>query len=242
MSTSSCLYVGTVSHVRMRPHREFRNRIVMAYLDLGELPRLLGGRLLRRTPGPLRFRRGDYHGDPSIPLDTAVRDTVQSEIGRRPEGPIRLLTTLSSFGLCFNPVSFYYCFEPDGETIDAVLVEVTNTPWGERQAYVTTGASGTFDKAMHVSPFMEMDHVYGARTSVPADHLTVTVENSRAGERLFGAALRLRRRELSPAQVRLAEVRSPITPIRTLALIYAHALAIRLAGVHTVPHPRRQAG
>jgi DUF1365 family protein len=95
---------------------------------------------------------------------------------------------------------------------------------------------------MHVSPFMEMDHVYGARTTVPGDRLTVTVENRRGGQKLFGAALTLERRELSPAQVRRAEVRSPITPIRTLALIYGHALAIRLAGVHTVPHPRRQAG
>jgi uncharacterized protein len=242
MSPSSCLYVGTVSHVRAEPHREFSNRIVMSYIDLEELPRLLGGRLLRHTPGPLRFRRRDYHGDHSIPLETAVRDTVQSEIGHRPAGPIRLLTTLSSFGICFNPVSFYYCFEPDGETLDAVLVEVTNTPWGERQAYVTTGASGTFDKAMHVSPFMEMDHVYGARTSVPDQQLKVTVENRRAGQKLFGAALNLQRRELTPAQVRLAEVRSPMTPIRTLALIYAHALAIRLAGVRTVPHPGRQTG
>jgi DUF1365 family protein len=242
MSPNSCLYVGTVSHVRAEPQREFSNRIVMSYIDLEELPRLLGGRLLRHTPGPLRFRRRDYHGDHSIPLETAVRDTVQSEIGHRPAGPIRLLTTLSSFGICFNPVSFYYCFEPDGETLDAVLVEVTNTPWGERQAYVTTGASGTFDKAMHVSPFMEMDHVYGARTSVPDQQLKVTVENRRAGQKLFGAALNLQRRELTPAQVRLAEIRSPMTPIRTLALIYAHALAIRLAGVRTVSHPGRQTG
>ncbi len=63
------------------------------------------------SAGLLRFRRPDYHGDPAVALADAVRDTVEREIGIRPEGPIRLLTNLRSLGLCFNPVSFYYCFD-----------------------------------------------------------------------------------------------------------------------------------
>ena len=41
----------------------------------------------------------------------AVRDAVAEHTGARPQGPIRLLTQLRSFGHCFNPVSFYYCFD-----------------------------------------------------------------------------------------------------------------------------------
>ena len=71
-----------------------------------------------------------------MPLADAVRDLVEERTGARPAGPIRLLTHLRSFGHCFNPVSFYYCFDPAGERVEAVVAEVTNTPWGERHAYV----------------------------------------------------------------------------------------------------------
>ena len=101
-----------------------------------------------------------------------MRDAGATEqTGARPQGPIRLLTQLRSFGHCFNPVSFYYCFDAGGERVQAVVAEVTNTPWGERHAYVIETAqprhvavlAGELDKALHVSPFMGMDHRYEAR-------------------------------------------------------------------------------
>ena len=45
-------------------------------------------------------------------LKHAVRELVAQHTGvRRRTGPIRLLTHLRYFGHCFNPVSFYYCFD-----------------------------------------------------------------------------------------------------------------------------------
>ena len=87
------------------------------------------------APGLVRFRRGDYLGDPPSGWQDAVRALVERRTGRAPAGPIRLLTQLRTFGHCFNPVSFYYCFTPQ-EQLDAVVAEVTSTPWGERHAYV----------------------------------------------------------------------------------------------------------
>ena len=55
---------------------------------------------------------------------------------RRPAGPVRLLTGLRYLGHCFNPVSFYYCFDAAGRRVEAVVAEVENIPWGERHAYV----------------------------------------------------------------------------------------------------------
>ncbi|HEY5261392.1 MAG TPA: DUF1365 family protein, partial [Solirubrobacteraceae bacterium] len=91
--TNSAIYEGTVRHRRfaVRPH-QFRYRLALAYVDLGELPELLGGRLLARGPGLARFRRRDYLGDPAVPLADSVRDTVAEHAGVRPTGPIRLLT------------------------------------------------------------------------------------------------------------------------------------------------------
>lgn len=216
--------------------------VAMAYVDLDEIAGLLGGQLLRRSPGLLRFRRRDYHGDPRLALDDAVKRTVEDAIGTRPEGPVRLLTNLRSLGLCFNPVSFYYCFDRSGEQLRAVLADVTNTPWGERQAYVIAGDHGSVDKQMHVSPFMPMDQTYTFRAQAPAERVSVTVENHRAGRREFFASLQMRRAELTPGAVRRLAFEQRVVAIRTLTLIYGHALGLRLAGARAYPHPKRGAG
>ena len=72
---------------------------------------------------------------PTSGLRTPCAMLLERRTGSAPAGPIRLLTHLRTFGHCFNPVSFYYCFTPQ-EQLDAVVAEVTNTPWGERHAYV----------------------------------------------------------------------------------------------------------
>ena len=69
--TASASTRATIRHRRREPRREFEHRIALFYLDLDELPRLLGGRLLARAPGALRFRRRDYLGDRAVPLDCA---------------------------------------------------------------------------------------------------------------------------------------------------------------------------
>lgn len=249
--SASAIYEGTVRHRRfaVRSH-EFRRRLTLAYIDLDELPTLLDGRLLRRRTGPPRFRRSDYLGDARTPLAGAVCDTVEAHGGPRPRGPIRLLANLSAFGHCFNPVSFYYCMDPAGEQVDAVVAEVTNTPWGERHSYVfrvddaarqarpsalpldhTLAAS--FEKVLHVSPFMGMDHRYEWRMTTPAQTLSVHISSSREDRVAFDATLCVRRRELTTASF----VRLTACTLRTLASIYGQAAALKLKGVPVHPHP-----
>ncbi len=81
----SAMYTGTIRHRRTGAPREFRHRLALAYIDLAELPALLGGRLLRRRPGraavpPPRLPRRPG----AVPLDAAVRDRVPELGGRRP--------------------------------------------------------------------------------------------------------------------------------------------------------------
>jgi uncharacterized protein len=243
--TASCLYEGAVRHRRfeVRGH-QLRYRLALAYIDLDELPGLLDGRLVSPRPGLVRFRRRDYLGDPALSLAEAVREEVRRQTGARPAGPIRLLTQLRSYGHCFNPVSFYYCFDAGGERLEHVLAEVTNTPWGERHAYVLSAGedgapalTGTSAKELHVSPFMGMDYRYSWRVSAPAQRLAVHVENQRDGAIAFDATLSMRRRELTRASVARRAARYPFATLRVLVLIYAHALRLKLKGVPVHAHP-----
>jgi uncharacterized protein len=242
--SASAIYDGTIRHRRFaaRPH-EFSHRVALFYLDLDELDGLLGGRLVATRPGAVRFRRGDYLGDASVGLAHAVRMKVEHETGTLPTGPIRLLTQLRTFGHCFNPVSFYYCFTPQ-EQLEAVVAEVTSTPWGERHAYVLarTAAGGVlageFEKKLHVSPFMGMEQRYLWHVAEPAGSLSVHIE-SREHERLaFDATLALRRSALTRGSLAGITARYPAATLRVLALIYGHALALKLKGVPVHHRPQ----
>ncbi|HXN38064.1 MAG TPA: DUF1365 domain-containing protein [Solirubrobacteraceae bacterium] len=242
--TASAIYEGTIRHRRfaVRAH-EFRHRLALLYLDLDELDSLLGGRLVTGRPGLVRFRRGDYLGDPCVGLAAAVRTLVARRTGKRPTGPIRLLTQLRTFGHCFNPVSFYYCFTPD-QQLDAVVAEVTSTPWGERHAYVLArtgegqvlGASSP--KQLHVSPFMGMRQRYEWRVAAPGATLSVHIESIERERRAFDATLALRRAPLTRSGLARVTARYPAATLRVLALIYGHALALKLKGMPVHPRPK----
>jgi len=131
----SAIYEGRVRHCRSHPAAHaFSYRVFMLWLDLAELDVVFARRWLwsigRRNLAA--FHRADYHGDAHVPLDQAVRDTVQAALGQRPDGPIRLLAHLRYFGMCFNPVSFYFGYDAAGKNLRWVMAEITNTPWRER--------------------------------------------------------------------------------------------------------------
>jgi uncharacterized protein len=247
--SASAVYEGWVRHRRFDPvAHEFRYPLFLLYLDLAELPAILDPYPLwsARRRAPARFRRADFLGDPDRPLDACVRDAVERESGERPAGPVRLLAGLRYLGHSFNPVSFYYCFDPAGQ-VQAIVAEVENIPWGERHAYVLQRGERTgpvlseqIDKSLHVSPLMGMDQTYRFSASEPGRTLSVQIE-SRPREdedgRTFDATLDLRRRELSrPLMARLL-IRYPAHSLQVVARIYAQALRLKLKGARYYPNP-----
>jgi DUF1365 family protein len=150
------------------------------------------------------------------------------------DGRERTLEMPRSLGVGFNPVRFH--FELDGERVRSLAAEVTNTPWGERRTYRFEGRDGRADKAMHVSPFMAMDHEYLLHATAPGERLTIHIESRRAGEAVFDATLALVRRPPGAG----GRLRRLGQPLRVLALIYAHAAVLALRGATYHPHPDKE--
>ena len=250
---NSAIYQGTVQHRRLQPKaHQFQYRMFMLYLDLDKLPELFDQSrwYSARSWALARFRREDHLGDASLPLSHCVRELVEQHTGRRPRGPIRLLTQLRYFGYGFNPVSFYYCFNQEDTRLESVVAEVNNTPWGEQHCYVLGDASNSGQsgfqldvyhwkqaKRMHVSPFMPMDMHYEFRLSEPGEMLSVYMQNHRNGALVFDAGLKLQRQRINAASLRSALLRFPFMSLQVICAIHWQALQLWLKGVPVHTHP-----
>lgn len=246
----SYIYEGQVRHTRTQPAvHSFSYRLFMMYVDLDELPSLFQKRWFWSVTRPAiaRFRREDHLGSKDQPLADAVRDLVEAETGRRPAGPVRLLTNFAYFGYRFNPVSFYYCFTTDGETVESIVAEVNNTPWGEQDTYVLSCVPRDTPvwrfkpaKKMHVSPFMPMDVDYDWVLANPAERLTVHMANSRDGKRFFDASMCLHRRAISTGSLAAVLIRFPVLTLKIIAAIHWQALRLWLKRCPVYAHPRKR--
>jgi DUF1365 family protein len=251
-SLQSAIFTGWVRHRRSVPRKHaFRYRMFMLYLDLAEIERVFSGRWLWSTHrrNVAEFRRSDYHGDPAVPLDTAIRDTVALRLGIRPVGPIRMLAHLRYFGHCFNPVVFYYGYAADGTTLDWILAEISNIPWNERHAYVLPLSSATthgtthgwkFRKEFTVSPFMPLERGYDWRFQEPCEQLRVHMDVLAGHHIEMDTTLVLERRTLDGPGLARALLHFPVMSARVVMAIYWQAFRLWLKGVPFHGHGKRR--
>lgn len=234
----SAIYKGSISHKRRgKSANRFRYSLFMMLLDLDELDTVFDDYWFWSTKGAAlaRLRRSDHYGDPSRPLKDCVRDLVAAKTGQRPAGRIELLTHLSYFGHCFNPLSVYYCYDEHDDLHDVVL-EVSNTPWGDQHCYVLGHNDNlsrqhhryAFNKDFHVSPFMPLDMEYACRLTPPSDRLYIALDNYREGDKVFGSHLTLDRKPLTHKNMALTLARDPLMTLRVVGLIHWQALKLWL--------------
>lgn len=248
----SAVYEGKVRHRRFAPHAHaFDYRMAQLYLDLDEIERVFETRWLWSAShaNVAEFRRADYLGPTDMPLGEAVRRCYEKATGERPSGPIRLLTHLRYFGFVFNPVSFYYCFDSDAQTLVGIVAEITNMPWRERHVYVlpveTARRHGRawqwdFPKSFHVSPFMSMQREYAWRFSVPDESLFVHMDVLKGKERQFDATLHLKRRALDGAALARVLWRYPLMTAQVVGVIHWQALRLWLKRNPVYDHPSKR--
>ena len=243
---NNALYSGWIAHRRFTPRgHAFRYRIGLLYLDLDEQDAVLGLSPLagKSRFAPFSFRESDYlktYTETGMRLIDAVRQQVGIALGRTPQGAVRLLTQARSWGLSFNPVSFFYCYETDGK-LAAILCEVTNTPWRERYHYVLPVEGDSFAhvavaKAFHVSPFLPRDLEYRMSFSPPGARLGVHMADWQGELKVFDATLNLHRTELDRASLHRYLRQFPWMTAKTCLAIYWQALRLFLKRTPIVSH------
>jgi len=238
MVIDSGLFVGTLRHRRFAPvAHAFTYPLFMVLLDIDRVSELMHVSAVtsHNRWNWASFDDRDHLGDPSRPLrERLVVDAARHGI-ELPTGPIFLLTHLRYLGYCFNPVSFFYCFDR-AEQLRVVLAEVSNTFGGNHRywlrpdpAWHTFRAAAT--KSLYVSPFMPVDLEYAFAFTPPAGSLVAHMETSQAGSVGFDATLSLERRPWNAVEIRRALVRYPAITAQVMAGIHWEALKLWWKGV-----------
>lgn len=250
MNPSSALYRGWIRHRRYAPKtHNFTYRLSLLWLNLDEQAEVfkLSSLWSGRWWSPMRFRPGDYlrhHAREDESLQQTAQRLVQEQLGLQLNGPVCLLTQVRSFGLVFNPASFFYCYD-QAHKLRAIITEVSNTPWLERYCYVmkTDSEQRTQNfqvaKSFQVSPFLPSEVDYRMRFSQPGRTLLIHMEDWQAHEKLFDATLNLARQPLSKSLLRREAVSFPFMVLKTITGIYWQALRLALKRIpifdHTAP-------
>lgn len=244
---------GWVLHRREAPARhEFRARVSYVWLDPDDPGALCAAHPLWSTdrPAPARFRRRDYAVDAVGSIADGVRDEVETILGRRPVGEVRMLTQVRRWGWLFNPITVYVIWDADPEVPVAAVLEVTNTPWKERHPYPIAlslpGEEGWMTastaKHLHVSPFLHEDFRYDVRLrgSDQRVELELDVVPQDGDEPTMVTAMSVDRRPATHASLG-AQLRTNPFPTHRVSLgIHAQAVRLWRKRVPFVPHPSKR--
>ena len=244
--TVSALYFGTVVHQRFRPkpHR-LHYRLAQILIDLDELDALTDRlRLFSRN----RFNLVAFH-------DRDYGDRSGSNLRRQVEGhliaagiavdggPIRFLTMPRIFGHVFNPISTWFCHARDGSLM-ATIYEVSNT-FGDRHFYVMPAIEGptgvirqSCNKALYISPFMDLDMRYDFALKPPGDGVALVITGSDAGGKLIVASFIGKREALNDGALLKVLFGIPLMTLRVVAGIHWEALKLWLKGIAVRRHPQ----
>lgn len=237
MFPESSICLGTLRHRRFRPKRhEFIYPVFQVFLEVDRIPELMQVSRLSSYNrwNVAAFDERDHFGDPRRLLrERLALDAARSGLAL-PDGPIFLLTHLRYLGYCFNPVSFFYCYDARG-SLQLVLAEVNNT-FGDSENYWLSaanrcGAGGLrrhrCAKRLHVSPFMPMEMDYTFVFSQPdSQRLLVHMNTLEVGQPLFDATLRLRCEPWSARALHRALARHPWMTGKVVAAIHWQALKL----------------
>ena len=247
-SSAFSLYQGRITHHRLQPKRHaFAYSIFMTYVDLEQLADISTQQRfwsLERF-NLASFRQRDFGDSTDLPLIQQIQQFIKNQTQETYQGKIFLLCHWRYLGILFNPIALYYCFDEQGLKLQHVVAEVTNTPWLQRHRYLLTPTPkfnafySTYNKALHVSPFMPMNLFYHFDYQIPDENLSFNMRVHNDTECVFTANLTLEKKVMTPRQRDRFILGYPWMTAKVIIGIYWQALKIKAKGLSLFPHPSK---
>lgn len=234
---NSALYRCRVMHQRLVPKRHrFTYDLFYFWLDLDEIDEVAK---TFRSVSHGRFNLYSYRDEDHLQRgEGSTRANLLAYLREdggltEPVGKIYLLTMLRTLGHIFNPVSFYFIYDPQGRPLGTIC-EVANTfreckPYflGADRLHGST-FTGRQRKDFYISPYSDVDIDLDFRLRLPGERLDLRV-NDYAGETCtFVSALTGTREALTARNLRRATLRFPLVTLRILALIHWQGIKMLL--------------
>ena len=234
------LFNGHTWHVR---HQPTQHRFTYRYDYLGfwaaSLPKLkLGWWLSSAHKALIEIRRSDYliqlteedkplqtiKAQATGSLEDSVLKCLSKILNRKVSGRVLALIKPRGVFAYFSPVNFYLVFDGDDQCTH-LLAEVTNTPWGEQHCYgLDLSMPLQSEKNFTVSPFNPLKQRYDWLVEANLDSVRIVIKVSDERGQIMDAGVKLDRKELKRS--RWFALTHSATNLRTLALIYWHALIL----------------
>lgn len=192
----------------------------------------------------ISFYRKDYIGGGDS-IEKEVKRRIHDASGRQFNGRILILTHMRYLGFCFNPVSFYFCYENEDDQPRFILAEINNTPWNERYCYVLDNENASngpqdfvFGKQFHVSPFMPMDLEYRWRFHLQPNRIEIEMALHDEESVCFEARLDLEPQPFTAASMMWVPLKYPFVTLAVVFRIYWQAFRLWLKRVPFYEHPK----
>lgn len=269
------VYTGTVSHNRYSPKQHgFEYTLFYLHLDLDHIEDInqLSRLWSHNKRNFVEYRRSDYFKTAPKALQHAslkqsVCEYLKQKTGKTFAGKIFILTNLRYWGYCFNPISYYFCYDPQGN-LQYILDNVTNTPWGKSHIYlhdIQASANSSqnhntqsdklvldFSKTFHVSPFMPMHLNYRSQYKISNEKLLIHMDlfsmpqdnvDDEAGsemennKKIFSATMNMHGQTLTPELAMKLPFVHPMQCGKIIFGIYWQALRLWLKRVPFYSYP-----